>query len=154
MACPYFEPTVPVQPPTLLNARLPLIEEYQGICGACASRSLVAFAPCNHGYPSGACVCYPAGERNRANRYSLARRTAESLEIVFVTECDHSPTSSRTLLYSISAGRIVTDGIDHCASAQAAAFCRSYLRKIRRPGSPPLLDADSSRSGPQTNESP
>jgi hypothetical protein len=148
MACPYFEPIAPVQPPTLLNARLPLIEEYQGSCRACPSSGAVAFATCNQGYPLGSCVCYPAEESNRANRYSLVQRTAESLEIVFVTEGDYTPIGSRTLLYSISAGRIVTDGVDHCASAQAAAFCRSYLRKIWRLGSTP------SKVTLQNNESP
>jgi hypothetical protein len=154
MACPYFEPIAPLQPPTLLNARLPLIEEYRGTCRACDGRASVAFTTCNQGYPLGLCVCYPAEERNRANRYSLAQRTAESLEIVFVKEGDHAPISSRRLLYSISAGRIVTDGVDHCASAQAAAFCRSYLRKIRRHDSTAPLDASPSRSAPQNNESP
>ena len=131
MPCPYFEPTKPADETVFLNTRLPLIEEYQGRCratmSACPSNSLC----CHLGYPRGACDRFPAADRNRAARYSMVRCGPEQLEFLYIEEENHAPTFSRHLHCSIHREQLMEADLDIPIAAQALAFCRSYLRRLR-----------------------
>ena len=50
MACPFFEPLAPVVHPESRNGRLPLIQEYEGVCHASGTGTIASGSVCNHGY--------------------------------------------------------------------------------------------------------
>jgi hypothetical protein len=132
MPCPYFEPLQPVAEPAFHNARLPLIEQYAGLCHASAEAVYSTESCCNHGYVRGQCERFPKSSKNRAHRFSLLRRDPEELELLFVNEEEYSPVSIRQLHFSVSGNRLSEHDLDCCAAAQALAFCRSYLRRVAR----------------------
>jgi hypothetical protein len=132
MPCPFFEPLRIVASVELRSARLPLIEEYAGRCLNLPEPCAEACGyHCNHGYARGACEHFPAGGKNGANQYSLLSRNGEQLSLLFITEEDYAPAATRTLHYSIDENELLEHDLDPSVAAQAAAFCRSYLKKTR-----------------------
>jgi len=131
MPCPFFEPLRIVASTELRNARLPLIEEYAGRCLNLPDAAAEACGyHCNHGYARGACEHFPAGGRNGANRYSLLSCNREQLNLLLINEEDYAPGATRMLHYSIGANELLEHDLDPATAAQAAAFCRSYLKRI------------------------
>lgn len=130
MPCPFFEPLRIVSSAELRNARLPLIEEYAGRCLNLPEAAAEACGyHCNHGYALGGCRHFPTGGRNSANRYSLLSRNGEELDLLFINEEDYAPAATRMLHYSIGANELLEHDVDPAIAAQAAAFCRSYLKR-------------------------
>jgi hypothetical protein len=133
MPCPYFEPQRVVAEPTHLNARLPLIDEFDGVCRARAEPMPVPpgsrMRLCNHGNAGGQCGQFPAGEKRTSIRFDVIRRSAANLDLLFVEESLYSPLSWRPLTFLIDCERLEPDPPDACQRAQLLAFCRSYLRR-------------------------
>jgi hypothetical protein len=133
MPCPYFEPQRIVAEPTHLNARLPLIEEFDGVCHAGLDPLPIQAATrmrlCNHGNASGQCAHFPAGDNRSAFRFDVLRRSAASLEVLFVEESLYAPVSWHPLTFLIGSERLDPDPADNCQRAQLLAFCRSYLQR-------------------------
>jgi hypothetical protein len=75
MACPYFEPQHVNASPEYAAARMPLIDEYDGLCRAEAAPFPVPgqlrFRCCNHGNSRQACAHFPADEMRSALRYEI-----------------------------------------------------------------------------------
>lgn len=135
MPCPCFEPTEIVAKRAQRNARLPLIEEYEGFCRATDEATVpppdVLFRFCNHGYSRGSCPCFPSTEMRSALRYSITAQTETALEVICIEETDYAPARWFTLRYVLASGAIQPDAPDGCIAAQAAAFCRGYLGQLR-----------------------
>ncbi len=133
MPCPYFEPQRVVADPTHPNARLPLIDEFEGVCHAGVKPSpvqLPGLRLCNHGNALGRCENFPVGEKRSAFRFDVLRRSASRLEVLLVEESLYTPVSWRPLTFVIEAQRLDPDPADNCQRAQVRAFCRSYLRRF------------------------
>lgn len=131
MACPYFQPTEPVSEPSAVGGRLPLIDEHEGTCLASSPVPVstdVRRECCNQGYTQGRCARFPQEESPAALRYSVVRQTPEALEILCIAEKEYAPLWFRQVSYSIAVDSVVTEDLDPPIAAQAAAFCRSYLR--------------------------
>jgi hypothetical protein len=136
MCCPYFEPDAPLARPVFQDGRLPLIEEYRGEClSASESHGLTGgsagYRSCNQGYARETCPNYPTEQPNGAFRYSLLRCNDEEIEILWIREEDHSPLHSMSLHYSIARDCVAETDVERPVAAQASAFCRSYLHKVR-----------------------
>jgi len=133
MPCPYFEPQQVVAEPTHLNARLPLIDEFDGLCRAASEPLPVPQASrlrlCNHGNARGQCAQFPADEKRTSIRFDVLRRSASNLEILYVEESLYAPLAWRPLTFLIGSERLDPDPQDACQRAQLLAFCRSYLRR-------------------------
>ncbi len=133
MPCPYFEPQRIVREATHRNARLPLIDEFDGVCRAGSEPLPVeAFARlrlCNHGNAYGQCGQFPAADKRSSFRFDVLRRSAAHLEVLFVEESLYAPVSWRPLTFMIDSGRLDPDPTDACQRAQLLAFCHSYLRR-------------------------
>ncbi len=132
MACPYFEPRQTVSQPTLPNARLPLIDEYDGVCRAGCELSPVDAATrlrlCNHGNVRGACDHFPVAEKRSAFRFEVVRHSPLQLELLFIEEAFYAPLAWRKLVFRMEGERLEPNPADPCERAQLLAFCRSYLR--------------------------
>lgn len=128
MACPFFEPVVLAPVANSRNARLPLIREYAGHCARQDHGIQVGDRSCNQGYARGVCGYFPNNEKNRANRYSLLTRDELELRLLLINEEEYAPAATRTLHFSIVQDRVLESDLDPCATAQATAFCRSYLK--------------------------
>ncbi len=131
MPCPYFEPRNALVPPGQTNTRLPLIDEYDGLCHA-ASEPIEApaelrFRCCNHGYSRGCCERFPSSEARSAVRYSVLRHSRNTLDLICIEEQNYAPLRSRTVRYFLTSERLEPELDDACIQAQAVAFCRSYL---------------------------
>jgi hypothetical protein len=151
MPCPYFEPRNVVEQPAQANARLPLIDEYEGLCHAgsqpAEAPAELRFRCCNHGYSKGCCERFPSEETRSAMRYSVLRQNESGLDLICIEEHNYGPLRWRTLRYRVdetpvqkatlqAGGALHQSGTeclepeldDACIRAQAVAFCRSYLR--------------------------
>jgi len=134
MPCPYFAPHHIVAQPQNANARLPLIDEYDGLCRA-ASEPIDApvelrFRCCNHGYSRGCCERFPSGDARSSLRYDVVRKTQNMLELVCIEEQNYAPLRWRTIQYFLASERVEPELEDACTQAQAIAFCRSYLKRF------------------------
>lgn len=134
MPCPFFEPKTVASFSEYPGARLPLLEEYDGICHA-ESEPIPApgelrFRCCNHGYSRGTCPHLPKAETRSAMRFDVIARTPEILEFRLVEESEYTPLRWHTLRYSIAGGVIEPLLEDICMLAQAHAFCRSFLSRF------------------------
>jgi hypothetical protein len=130
MPCPFFEPLRVVASAQLRNARLPLIEEYTGRClNFPESGEPASGYQCNHGYALGRCEHFPQEGRNGANRYSLVSRNLEELNLLLIREEEYTPAATRLLHFSIRTNELLERDLDPATAAQAAAFCRSYLKR-------------------------
>ena len=132
MACPYFEPQAIAPAAQRTNARLPLIQEHQGLCRAgeqpMEAPPAMRFRYCNQGYSRGACQDFPSGETRSALRYDLVGRTEAELKIMIVEEQNYAPAEWRAVTYSIRSEGLDPEVQEPCVRAQVVAFCRSYLR--------------------------
>lgn len=134
MPCPYFEPQRVVIHPEHRNARLPLIEEYEGCCHA--REALVAAPPelrlecCNQGYSRGRCGYFPAREVRSCLRYNVVRRTASTLDILCIEEQNYAPLRWHAVQYIFEKQQLAPELQDACTRAQILAFCRSYLARF------------------------
>lgn len=133
MPCPYFEPRKALPQPTLPNARLPLIDEFEGVC-----RALPEVAPvpsetrlrlCNHGNARGLCGHFPTQEQRSAFRFEVLRRSAAHLDVLFIEEALYAPLAWHRLTFTIAPEQLEPDPPDACQRAQLLAFCRSYLQR-------------------------
>lgn len=138
MACPYFEPQRVTATPQHGNARLPLIQEYDGVCRAAgepfAAPEEHRFAACNHGYSRGKCEHFPSDETRSAFRYTVAKDSDGVLEIICIEECDYAPVNWRVTRYLTESGTLEPEIGERCMRAQVIAFCQSYLARFRANG--------------------
>ena len=134
MPCPYFQPKQVAAEPKHPGARLPLLDEYDGLCHATRERlpipEQVRFRCCNHGYSRGACERFPADESRSGLRYDVVRRTGTGLEVVCVEEKDYAPLHWQSIRYFPDTQRIEPELNDICMEAQLLAFCQSYLKRF------------------------
>jgi hypothetical protein len=133
MPCPYFEPIALACPPARANARLPLIGEFTGLCHAAGSTIAapleVVSRYCNQGYSRGSCAHFPPAEIRASLRYSIVRETAAELDVICIEEADFRPLNWYAIHYQISDGSVLPATVDSIVRAQAAAFCREYVRR-------------------------
>ena len=131
MACPFFEPLRPVSNKTHPRARLPLIQEFEGLCHATAEIARTPasslFVGCNHGHQHSRCDRFPAGHESSTMRYSVVGHSASILDILVIEEIDYAPVNWVRMQYSIESRTIEPEPADVCVRAQVAAFCSSYL---------------------------
>ena len=130
MACPYFDP----------GERLPgssgsLGDLYAGLCRADTAN---AWRPddqtvqnrCNLGYARGRCAHFPGAHGPDAVRFSVSKHEDAAIRILYSLECDHRPYSNGVLEYSTQAGGFVEAPADSSLERLAAAYMRSYLRRL------------------------
>lgn len=133
MPCPFFEPITVIARATFPNARLPLLEEYDGLCHANKETQPVPrdlrFACCNHGYSRGSCPHFPLSEVRSAVRFDVRNCGRETMELLVVEERDHFPIKWTVVRYRLATNEFEPQIADHVAQAQLLAFCRSFLRK-------------------------
>ncbi len=132
MPCPFFEPQGVAADPEYPHVRLPLLDEYDGLCHAAEPLHAppeLRFGCCNHGYSRGTCTHFPASETRSCIRFDVLHCDAESLELLFVEERDHAPLTWRRFRYFLGTGVIDPDPPDICARAQVVAFSKSYLSR-------------------------
>jgi len=134
MPCPFFEPQAVVSSPQHPNARLPLLDEYEGTCHAAGDVFPVPFdlrfRCCNHGYSRGSCNRFPLTETRSSVRFNITRATSDFLELLYVEERDYAPLRWHSLCYSVQTEVLEPELSDSCARAQVLAFCRSYRRRF------------------------
>jgi hypothetical protein len=128
---------VAVRSPRFTGVRLPLIDEYSGFCHSSGESALAVDAgqrlQCNQGYASGLCARFPPKGASSAMRYSVTRRTAEEITLVWLEEQDHSPLRWGPLHYSIADDALSAPDLTPAIQAQALAFCRSFLLRLQSP---------------------
>jgi hypothetical protein len=133
MPCRYFEPLQIVPIPFHPNARLPLIDEYDGVCHACPDPVAVPadsrFAGCNHGNRGKLCGRFPADSDPSVLRLTVATKDSDALEILAIEESDHRPIRWRTVRFLLRSEELMPDPGGICERAQLIAFCRSYLKR-------------------------
>jgi hypothetical protein len=134
MACPFFEPRQAAASPEYAAGRLPLIDEYDGLCRAGEQPFPVPgearFRCCNHGNSRGACAHFPAGEQRSALRYEIVGRTAAALELLLLEERDYAPLAWQTVRYILAGESLEPEIADIVKQAQIRAFCRSFLDRF------------------------
>jgi hypothetical protein len=116
------------------SGRLPLIDEYDGLCAA----ENVLYVPdretlfrcCNHGYSQSSCPRFPPAEELSCLRYSVVRRTPDTLEIICVEEAEHEPLRWHKIEYLLEQSELRGDVPSECIRAQAIAFCQAYVRRL------------------------
>jgi len=133
MPCRYFEPLQIAPVPFHPNARLPLIDEYEGLCHAETEAipvpAEIRFAGCNHGNRDTSCGRFPVASERAVLRLTVAKQDPDSLEIVAIEEANHSPLRWQTIRFLLRSEELVPDLTEVCQRAQLLAFCRSYLQK-------------------------
>ena len=121
-----------MQPATLPNARLPLIDEFDGVCRAAGEPMAVAVEArlrlCNHGNVRGACAQFPEKELRTSFRFEVLRRSAGHLDVLFIEESNYAPLAWHRLEFLIDTEQLEPEPPDVCQRAQLLAFCRSYLQ--------------------------
>jgi hypothetical protein len=134
MPCPYFEPQRIADHPQHSNARLPLIDEYDGSCRAMPEPLAVPadhrFGRCNHGYSRGCCQYFPAAEARSSFRYTVLKQSAAALDLLCIEEQNYAPVRWHATQYLAESGRLEPELADACMRAQALAFCRSYVERF------------------------
>src|SRR6185437_10168886 len=134
MPCPYFEPQRVVASGQQTNARLPLIQEHDGLCRAgpepIEAPAEMRFRYCNHGYSRGACRHFPSHEIRSSLRYELLRRTETELEVMIIEEQNYAPAGWRIVRYSTGSEMVTPEVDEPCLRAQVVAFCRTYLSRF------------------------
>ena len=133
MPCPYFEPLEIAKVCFHRNARLPLIDEYDGRCHAAAEPigvpGSIRFAGCNHGNRESGCERFPSGRDLPVLRFTVNRRDSEVLELLAIEETSHHPTRWQTVRFAVQSEAFDSVFSSLCQRAQLLAFCRSYLKK-------------------------
>lgn len=131
MPCPFFEPRAITAAPRHAQARLPLIDEYDGLCRARAellpAPAERRFECCNHGYSHGLCEFFPTGDSPSCFRYTVLAQSSAGLEILCIEEQKYAPVRWHSAQYCAATGALEPDLASGPMRAQALAFCRSYL---------------------------
>lgn len=134
MPCPFFEPRAITPAPRHAHARLPLIDEYDGLCHA---RPQLLPAPperrfdcCNHGYSGRLCDLFPPGRPSSCFRYTVVAQSSAALEILCIEEQHYAPVRWFSARYSLATGALDPEPADDPMRAQALAFCRSFLERF------------------------
>jgi hypothetical protein len=134
MPCPFFEPREIAVDAHYPNARLPLLEEYDGYCHAADETARppkeLRFACCNHGYSRETCPRFPVSEQRSAVRFDVLLSSPELIELLLVAESEHFPLDWIRYRYRVDAETLEPEPSDVCIRAQIVAFCRSYLRRF------------------------
>jgi hypothetical protein len=134
MPCRFFEPLRPVGRPQHAAARMPLIEEYEGVCRAGAAPMDapldLRFACCNQGNSRGACPHFPLGNARGCLRYTVAARSSSEIELMVIEESEYAPVEWRPVHYFIAQECLEPEIADLCTRAQLVAFCRSFLKRF------------------------
>ncbi|MDQ2774799.1 MAG: hypothetical protein M3Y57_07735 [Acidobacteriota bacterium] len=114
-----------------MNARLPLIVEYSGVCHAPPGAPIPAPADmrfaCNHGYSHEKCAHFPLETLVSALRFSILGQNEEMLHFMCIEESGYAPIRWHTLRYVAATDVLEPLVTGKCINAQALAFCRSYL---------------------------
>ena len=135
MPCPFFEPRSAVASTRLTGVRLPLVDEYSGLCHSGGEEAVAVDAAqrpqCNHGYAGGLCPRFPPDAASSALRYSVSGRSTREITLVWLEEQDHSPLRWGSLRYSIAEDTLSPLDLTPLIQAQALAFCRSFLLRLR-----------------------
>ena len=133
MPCRYFEPLQIVPTPFHPKARLPLIDEYDGLCHAGTDPVYVPaesrFPGCNHGNRDNPCGRFPADRERVVLRLTVAKQEPDSLEVLAIEEANHTPLRSQTVRFLLRSEELMPDLAEACQRAQLVAFCRSYLKR-------------------------
>jgi hypothetical protein len=133
MPCRYFEPLQIVAIPFHRNARLPLINEYDGSCHASPESAAVPaesrFAGCNHGNRDNPCGRFPASDERIVLRFTISKESSEELEVLAIEEANHRPIRWQTVRFVLGSEELWPDRTDICQRAQILAFCRSYVTR-------------------------
>lgn len=131
MPCPFFEPQQPVRPPSQVGGRLPLLDEYYGLChaGGVAVEAPESgrFRCCNHGNSKGVCPTFPARETRSCIRYQVIESANAVLKILCIEEQDYAPARWYSVEYSVLTSGLRPEPDDLCIRTQATAFARSFL---------------------------
>ncbi|HEX4749192.1 MAG TPA: hypothetical protein VH302_06575 [Bryobacteraceae bacterium] len=131
MPCPFFEPQRALRPSTQSGGRLPLIDEYDGMCHATDSSvpapDSARFRLCNHGNSKGLCVLFPGGEIRSCLRYEVTTNAEGKLSILCIEEQGYAPLRWYRVQYVPSEDRLDPAPEDLCIRAQALAFARSFV---------------------------
>jgi hypothetical protein len=134
MACPYFEPQHVASDAKHPLARLPLLEEYDGVCRAApqpfSPEAGHRFQYCNQGNVEGACSHFPLTGVATSFRYHVAASDTLHLEVLMVEEKQHWPHSWRRIHFQIATGQLNPAEPDPVICAQLLAFCNSYLKRF------------------------
>ncbi len=134
MPCRFFEPQRPAVRPQHATARMPLIEEHEGLCRAGATPvnapAELQFGSCNQGNSRGICPHFPPADARGSLRYTVTARSSSSITLMIIEESEYAPLRWREARYSIAQERLETETGDLCTQAQAIAFCRSFLRRF------------------------
>jgi hypothetical protein len=118
------------------NARLPLIDEFDGVCRALAEPAPVPTAArlqlCNHGNVRGECAHFPAQDSRSAIRFNVVSRSSTGLDVLMIEESFYGPSAWRRVAFQIASQDFYPELRDRCQRAQLLAFCRSYLARYSR----------------------
>jgi len=133
MPCPLFEPRTKVSPARVPAPRLPLIEEFEGICHA--GETVIdpehRFKFCNRGNAAGECRSFPPGLAISAVRFTVTRITPRTLSVLVVEEQNHWPSAWSRVDFIIDEQRLEPEINEVCRRAQVFHFCVSYLEKTK-----------------------
>ena len=133
MACPFFLPTHRADNSGWLHpSRLPLGAGWSGQCcapgheGATPSDEELR-EHCNLGYAR--CTRLPEQRPADAIRFSIGRNRGAQLEIHYVCERSHRPTSHGKLEYDVAHGQWLSTHPDSQVQKLAECYLQSYLEK-------------------------
>lgn len=122
--------------PQYSNARLPLIDEYDGVCRAncepVTAPSELRFSYCNHGYSRGGCDRFPSHEELCCLRYDVVGRSETTLSVICIEERNYAPVRWHRVQYLFASDEFDPELADGCMRAQALAFCRSFVSRFGR----------------------
>ncbi|HTU44246.1 MAG TPA: hypothetical protein VMF91_04255 [Bryobacteraceae bacterium] len=123
--------------PKHASARLPLLDEYDGVCRAqpepVPAPAEHRFRCCNHGYSQGLCEILPVAAAHCCFRYTVLAHSSAGLEIICIEEQNYAPLRWHPTQYRVATGCLEPELADVCMRAQALAFCRSYLARFPLP---------------------
>ncbi len=116
------------------SARLPLIDEYDGLCRAggepVSSSEVARFRWCNHGNSKGCCPAFPEHEKRSCLRYEIISRENDALRVLCIEEQAYAPLRWYPVQYIRGEERLEPEPEDFCVRSQLIAFCRSYLARF------------------------
>ena len=134
MPCPFFEPQRPLVVQPGRAVRLPLIEEYTGICHAVTppveAPEELRFRCCNHGYSHNVCGHFPPHETRSCSRFDVIERSHEMLNVLYVEERNYAPARWQAIIYRLGTDALEPEVTDACVRAQLLAFCHSFLTRF------------------------
>lgn len=136
MPCPFFEPQKLAATASSSGGRLPLIDEYDGLC--CANGEPVPapepfrFRWCNHGNSKGSCPAFPLTEMRSCLRYEAVAMEGRVLRVLCIEEQAFAPLRWYSIEYSCADGSLQPEPEDSRVRSQVLAFCQSYLARFAK----------------------